>query len=186
MIIFPHNITNRKVIISFFLSVVHILWISIIIWRVSSQNGLNPFWSIWDIWDLSCWNLKKIIRKFVILLIITSKIFLYEKVIICIIRWCPYFKNFKKWHSTRFAIKLFICVPQVCIVVCLAEGHKRMCPAGKLTMWTHCLFPAKGHEWSKFHNLKIPLAFVNKIAGYDICRQNLSWYEISTNKTYKW
>ena len=47
------------------------------IWRVSSQNALYPFWSIWDIWDLSCWNIKKIIRKFVILLIITSKIFLY-------------------------------------------------------------------------------------------------------------
>ena len=46
-------------------------------WRVSSQNGLTPFWSIWDIWDLSCWNIKKIIRKCVILLIITSKIFLY-------------------------------------------------------------------------------------------------------------
>ena len=45
--------------------------------RVSSQNGLTPFWSIWDIWDLSCWNIKKIIRKCVILLIITSKIFLY-------------------------------------------------------------------------------------------------------------
>ena len=45
-------------------------------WRVSSQNGLYPFWSIWDIWDLSCWNIKKII-KFAILLIITSKIFLY-------------------------------------------------------------------------------------------------------------
>ena len=46
-------------------------------WRVSSQNALYPFWSIWDIWDLSCWYIKKIIRKFVILLIITSKIFLY-------------------------------------------------------------------------------------------------------------
>ena len=45
-------------------------------WKVSSQNGLTPFWSIWDIWDLSCWNIKKIIRKFVILLIITSRIFL--------------------------------------------------------------------------------------------------------------
>ena len=48
-----------------------------ITWRVSSQNGLTPFWSIWDNWDLSCWNISKIIRKFVILLIITSKIFLY-------------------------------------------------------------------------------------------------------------
>ena len=70
--------------------------------RVSSQNGLTPFWSIWDIWDLSCWNIKKIIRKCVILLIITSKIFLYiqyndkgiiRKVLFCIIRWCPYFKK---------------------------------------------------------------------------------------------
>ena len=51
--------------------------VCVYIWRVSSQNALYPFWSIWDIWDLSCWNIKKIIRKFVILLIITSKIFLY-------------------------------------------------------------------------------------------------------------
>ena len=33
------------------------------IWRVSSQNGLTPFWSIWDIWDLSCWNIKKNNKK---------------------------------------------------------------------------------------------------------------------------
>ena len=46
-------------------------------WRVSSQNGLYPFWSILDIWDLSCWNIKKILREFVILLIITSDIYLY-------------------------------------------------------------------------------------------------------------
>ena len=45
--------------------------------RVSSQNAIYPFWSIWDIWDLSCWIIKKIIRKFVILLIITAKIILY-------------------------------------------------------------------------------------------------------------
>ena len=48
-----------------------------VIWRVSSQNELYPFWSIWDIWDLRCWNIKKTIRNFIILLIITSKIFLY-------------------------------------------------------------------------------------------------------------
>ena len=46
-------------------------------WRVLSQNGLTPFWSIWDILDLSCWNIKKIRRKFVLLLTISSKIFLY-------------------------------------------------------------------------------------------------------------
>ena len=40
---------------------------------VSSQNGLTPFWSIWDIWDLSSWNIKKIIRKYVILLIKKSQ-----------------------------------------------------------------------------------------------------------------
>ena len=84
-------------------------------WRVSSQNALYPFWSIWDIWDLSCWNIKKIIRKFVILLIITPKYsFIYNeqciirKVLFCIIRWCPYFKKCQKWRLTRFAIKLFM------------------------------------------------------------------------------
>ena len=72
------------------------------IWRVSSQDGLTPFWAIWDIWDLSCWNIRKIIRQFVILLIITSKIFtslplynnekgIIRNVLFCITRWCPYF-----------------------------------------------------------------------------------------------
>ena len=46
-------------------------------WRVSSQNKLYPLWSILDIWDLSCWNMKKIIRKCVILLVITSDIYVY-------------------------------------------------------------------------------------------------------------
>ena len=49
----------------------------LIVWRVTSLNGLYPFWSIWDIWDFSCWTIKKIVRKFVILLIRTSKIYLY-------------------------------------------------------------------------------------------------------------
>ena len=43
------------------------------------NNRLYPFWSIWNIWDLSCWNIQKIIRKFVILVIINSKIFLYMR-----------------------------------------------------------------------------------------------------------
>ena len=68
---------------------------------------------IWDIWDLSCWNIKKIIRKFVILLIVTSKICLYiynEKGITCILYYTmlPLRKKFQKWRLTRFAIKVFI------------------------------------------------------------------------------
>ena len=31
-----------------------------------------------------------------------------------------------------------------------------------------------------------PITIVNTIAGYDILRPNLAWYEIQTNKTYKW
>ena len=31
-----------------------------------------------------------------------------------------------------------------------------------------------------------PTSIINKLAGYDIWRQNLAWYEISTNKTCKW
>ena len=67
---------NMSTCFTSFLSSAMILTMHIQTWRVSSQNGLTPFWSIWDIWDLSCWNIKKIIRKSVILLIITSKIFL--------------------------------------------------------------------------------------------------------------
>ena len=86
------------------------------IWRVSSQNALYPCWSIWDIWDLSCWNIKKIIRKFVILLIITSKIFLYyneqciiRKVLFCIISdGALTLKMSKMALNAPFAIKLFI------------------------------------------------------------------------------
>ena len=46
------------------------------IWRVCSQKAISPFLSNWDICDWSCWNIKKIIRKCLILLIITSKIIL--------------------------------------------------------------------------------------------------------------
>ena len=50
------------------------VWYNAVPIHVSSQNGLYPFWSILD-WDFSCWNINRIIlRKFVILLIITSKI----------------------------------------------------------------------------------------------------------------
>ena len=31
--------------------------------------------------------------------------------------------------------------------VCLEEERERVHLAGKLTMWTLCLFPAEGHEW---------------------------------------
>ena len=42
--------------------------------KVCSQKLIGQFLSNWDICDLSCCNIKKIIRKFLILLIITSKI----------------------------------------------------------------------------------------------------------------
>ena len=93
---------HGNMVVSVFLYKMHFLciimyYIGIIdklyaIWRVSSQNRLNPFWSISDIWDLSCWNIKKI--KFVILLIITSDIYTFmynelgiiRKALFCIIR----------------------------------------------------------------------------------------------------
>ena len=76
--------------------------------RVSSQNGLTPFWSIWDIWDLSYWNKennKKICNTFVhnfknIPLYIMRKVLLERY----------YFVLYdgalgQKWRLTRFAIK---------------------------------------------------------------------------------
>ena len=72
------------------------------------------------------------------------------------------------------------------IVVCLAERHEPVHPAGKLTMWTLCFFPAIGSWTTKLPRFKNPLSIVSEIAGYDIWRQNLAFYEISTNKTYKW
>ena len=67
---------------------------SIIIWRVSSQNGLYPCWSIWDIWDLSCWNIKKIIRKCLIITsnctFISKKLDIIRKALFCIIMMVSY------------------------------------------------------------------------------------------------
>ena len=42
--------------------------------RVISMKNV---WSNLNIWDLSCWNIKKILRQFMMLLIITSKTYLY-------------------------------------------------------------------------------------------------------------
>ena len=64
---------------------------------------------------LSCWNINKIIRKFVILLIITSKIYLYilmRKVSLGRYYFVLYDDALTlimpKWRLTRFAMKLFI------------------------------------------------------------------------------
>ena len=35
--------------------------------------------------------------------------YIMRKVLICIVRWCPYFTKMSKWRLTRFAIKLLIC-----------------------------------------------------------------------------
>ena len=64
------------------------------IWQVSSQNWLYLFLSIWDICDWRCWNIKKIIRKFAILLIFRyNELGNIRMALFCIIRWCPYFNN---------------------------------------------------------------------------------------------
>ena len=46
--------------------------------------------------------------------------------------------------------------------------------------------PGKKMCMIKLSWFKNPISIVNKIAGYDIWRQNLARYEISRNKTYKW
>ena len=46
-------------------------------WRDCLQKQINLFLSFWDICDWSCWNIKKIMKKYAILVIITPNIFLY-------------------------------------------------------------------------------------------------------------
>ena len=69
------------------------------------------------------------------------------------------------------------------------------CPGRR--MWTHAasrktdnvhalLVPGRRAWMIKLPQFKNPISIVNKLAWYDIWRQNLAWYEILTNKTYKW
>ena len=85
-------------------------------WRVSSQHGLYPFWSIWDIYLrlkllISIkWNNKKMCGTFdhnlkYIPLYVMSYIGIIRKALFCIRRWWPHFE-LKKWRLTRFAMKL--------------------------------------------------------------------------------
>ena len=80
------------------------------IWRISSQKGLYQFCQFEIICDCSCWNIKKVLRKFMILLIITNfknnnfisferhYFVLYDDALIML--------KCEKWRLTCFAIKL--------------------------------------------------------------------------------
>ena len=111
---------------------------------VSSQNGLTPLWSIWDIWVLSCWNIKKIIRKFLMLLIITSKMFfIYEKgiirkVLFCIYTMVPLPKKIKKWCLTCFVKIPFIYTHKIFICQ-LYSLHQRTAEWASSARWWSCL-----------------------------------------------
>ena len=69
------------------------------------------------------------------------------------------------------------------------------CVPGRRT-WTHAqgrktdnvktlLVPSRRMWTIKLPQFNNPITIVNTIAGY-ILRPNLAWYEIQTNKTYKW
>ena len=72
------------------------------------------------------------------------------------------------------------------IVVCLAERREWARPAGQTNNVNAFLVPGNRMWTIKLLRFKNPISIVNKIAGYDISRQNLTWYDILTNKTYKW
>ena len=72
------------------------------------------------------------------------------------------------------------------VVVCLAERRERARLAGKLTVWTRVLVPSKRSWTITLPWFKNPFSIANKISGYNLWRQNLVCYEISTNKSNKW
>ena len=92
-----------------------------------------------------------------------------------------------EWVNNHWRILIIqTLIGQKQIFVCPAERCECKHPAGKLTMWTLCLFRGKRAWTIKLPQFKNPISIVNKIAGYDFWRQNLTWYKILTNKTYKW
>ena len=70
------------------------------------------------------------------------------------------------------------------ILLCVREKDVSVCaPAGNVTMWMLCLLPAERIEWMiKLPPFKNPVRIVNKIAGYDIWRRILAWYEFQQIK----
>ena len=71
--------------------------------------------------------------------------------------------------------------------VCPAEGRERMHAHGRKTDNVKTLLVPSRRMWTiKLPQFNNPITIVNTIAGYDILRPNLAWYEIQTNKTYKW
>ena len=71
------------------------------------------------------------------------------------------------------------------IIVCPAERRERARLAGKLTVWTRVLDPSKRSWTTTLPWIKNPFSIDNKISGYNLWRQNLACYEISTNKSNK-
>ena len=67
--------------------------------------------------------------------------------------------------------------------MCPAEQRERARLAGKLTVWTRRVLVPSKRSWTiTLPWLKNPFSIANKISGYNLWRQNLACYEISTNK----
>ena len=104
-------------------------------WRVSSQNGLYPFWSIFYIWDLSCWNIKKIIRNFVIPLY-------------CLLLACILFVIFILYYT----------------IVPLLKTSKYGAWYNPFCEWKISLMGAHVHKMM-YHNVKSPVTFFFFLGG---------------------
>ena len=70
---------------------------------------------------------------------------------------------------------------------CAQQKDVNACAQQENWQCTNALLVPGRRTWMiKLPPFKNPNSIVNKIAGYDIWRTKLAWYEISTNKTYKW
>ena len=70
---------------------------------------------------------------------------------------------------------------------CVSSRRTWMRACGRKTDNVNPLLVPGRRAWMiNVPELKNPISIVNKIAGYNIWRQNLAWYEILTNKTCKW
>ena len=72
-----------------------------------------------------------------------------------------------------------------CCIYHLVPGRRMWIRAPGQENWQceHLLVPGRRAWMIKLPGFKNPISIVNKIAGYDIWRQILAWYEIWTNKT---
>ena len=72
-------------------------------------------------------------------------------------------------------------------IFCRVPGRRTWThAASRKTDNVHALLVPGRRAWMiKLPQFKNHISIVNKLAWYDIWRQNLTWYEILTNKTYK-